>query len=113
MFTIYKFQSFWEAWFDTVVEFMIENSRLSNNQLRFKQNDSYVNQLMSMNQSSFGVIDAISEVQCVLLDFSKEFGMVWNDSVLNKPKNGWINGNLSDLIWSFFHNRCEDFYYRT
>ena len=36
MFTIYKFQSFGEAWFDTVVEFMIENSRLSNNQLRFK-----------------------------------------------------------------------------
>ena len=67
---------------------MIESSVLINAQLRF----------MSMNHTIFSAIEAISEVQCVFLDFTKGFGIVCNNSILNKLKNDGIKGNLLDLI---------------
>lgn len=103
MFTIYKFQSFGEAWFDTVVEFMIESSCLSNTQLRF----------MSVNHSIFSTIEAISEVQWVFLDFTKEFGIVCNNSVLNKLKNDGIKGaKVSALVVSINLLKIKDLAYQ-
>ena len=67
---------------------MIESSLLSNTELRF----------MSMNHTIFSAIEAISEVQCVFLDFTKGFDIVCNNSILNKLKNDGIKGNLLDLI---------------
>ena len=103
MFTIYKLQSFWEARFDTVVEFMIESSCLSNTQLRF----------MSVNHSIFSTIEAISEVQWVFLDFTKEFGIVCNNSVLNKLKNDGIKGaKVSALVVSINLLKIKDLAYQ-
>ena len=103
MFTIYKLQSFWEARFDTVVEFMIESNCLSNTQLRF----------MSVNHSIFSTIEAISEVQWVFLDFTKEFGIVCNNSVLNKLKNDGIKGaKVSALVVSINLLKIKDLAYQ-
>ena len=103
MFTIYKLQSFWEARFDTVVEFMIESSCLSNTQLRF----------MSVNHSISSTIEAISEVQWVFLDFTKEFGIVCNNSVLNKLKNDGIKGaKVSALVVSINLLKIKDLAYQ-
>ena len=68
---------------------------------------------MSVNHSIFSTIEAISEVQWVFLDFTKEFGIVCNNSVLNKLKNDGIKGaKVSALVVSINLLKIKDLAYQ-
>ena len=90
-----------------IFEFMIENNLLSSTQPGCKPNNSCVNQLISIIHSVFTAFDANLQVYGISLDLSKAFDRVWHKCLLYQLKNNRINGNLSDLIESFLHNRRQ------
>ena len=99
--------------FDAIFEFMIENNILNSTQSGFKPNDSFVNQLILINNSIFSAFDTnpSSEVCGVFLELvTLQTHHV--DSTLKRRGNGklmtsGINGNLFDLSESFLQKRNQ------
>ena len=88
---------------------MIQNNLSNSCQSGFRQNDSCVDQLISVTLNIYGLFDANSflEVRGIFLDLSKALDKIWHENRLNKIKNNGTNRKSLQLIESFLHNRRQ------
>ena len=95
--------------FDTIFNYIDQNSFFNPNQSGFRPGDSCIHQLISITHDihkSFDV-NPSQEVRGLFLDISKAFDRVWHEGLLYKVKNFGIEGKLFELIESFLSNRSQ------
>ena len=93
--------------FNKMFGFFIENDLISQHQSGFKPGDSCINQLLSITHEIYQSFDEGFDVRSVFLDISKAFDKVWHDSLIFKPKQNGISGNLLNLLSNFLRNRKQ------
>ena len=95
--------------FNSIFEFLEDNSLLNPNQSGFRSSDSCVFQLSSITHEIYTSFDCNPslEVRGVFLDISKAFDKVWHKGLIYKLQSVGISGNLLNLITSFLDNRFQ------
>ena len=63
--------------------FFIESDLVSSNQSGFKQEDSCINQILSITHDVYQSLNQGYEVHGVFLDFSKAFDKVWHEGLIH------------------------------
>ena len=63
--------------------FFIESDLVSSNQSGFKQEDSCINQILSITHDVYQSLNQGYKVRGVFLDFSKAFDKVWNEGLIH------------------------------
>ena len=86
--------------FNSIFDFLDNNSLLSANQSSFKPSDLCEIQLSIHCYLTF-------EVKSVFLDIAKAFDRVWHEGLIHKIKSVSIPGPLLKLIESFMSNRYQ------
>ena len=89
--------------FNSIFDFLDNNSLLSANQSGFRPSDSCESQLLSICHEIYASFDCYPtlEVRGVFLDISKAFDRVWHDGLIYKIKSTGISVPLLKLIESF------------
>ena len=64
--------------------FFSKNNLLSPNQSGFSQEDSFINQFLSINHEILSAFDMGLEVREIYFDISKAFDYVWDDGLIFK-----------------------------
>ena len=97
--------------FDSIFNFMIQNNVLNSCQSGFKQNNSCINQHISITHNVYHTfnVNPSLEVRGVFLDLSKAFDKVWHRGLLYKLKNNGLKGNYLQMIELFFQYRRQKF----
>ena len=95
--------------FNSIFDFLDNNSLLSANQSGFRPSDSCESQLLSICHEIYTSFDCYPtlEVRGVILDISKAFDRVWHDGLIYKIKSVGISGPLLKLIENFLSNRYQ------
>ena len=95
--------------FNSIFDFLDNNSLLSANQSGFRPSDSCESQLLSICHEIYASFDCYPtlEVRGVFLDISKAFDRVWHEGLIYKIKSIGISGPLLKLIESFLSNRYQ------
>ena len=95
--------------FNSIFDFLDNNSLLSANQSGFRPSDSCESQLLSICHEIYASFDCYPtlEVRGVFLDISKAFDRVWHEWLIHKIKSVGISGPLLKLIESFLNNRYQ------
>ena len=81
--------------------FFITNHLISTNQSGFKPGDSCINQLLSVANEIYSLLDEGYDVRGVFLDISKAFDKVWHAGLIFKLEQNGISGKLLRLIKDF------------
>ena len=83
--------------------------KILQNQSRFCQSDSCINQLLAMKHKIFEAFDCNPslEVKTVFLDISKAFDKVWHEGLLYKLKSMCISGELYNLLENYLSGRFQ------
>ena len=76
--------------FNKIYKILIDNDKISVNQLGFISGDSCVNHFLFATNNIYKSFDDIIEIRGVSLDISKAFDKVWLESLLRNLKQ---NGN--------------------
>ena len=87
--------------------FFITNHLISTNQSGFKPGDSCINQLLSVANEIYSLLDEGYDVRGVFLDISKAFDKVWHAGLIFKLEQNGISGKLLRLIKIFLSNRKQ------
>ena len=105
----FLFKIFERLIFNSVFKYIDENELLNPNQLDFRQFDSCVNQLQSINHECFSNFDCDppKDIRAVFLDISKAFDKIWLPGLIFKIKSFGISGDLLELIKNFLSNRFQ------
>ena len=105
----FLFKIFGRLIFNSVFKYIDENELLNPNQLDFRQFDSCVNQLQSINHECFSNFDCDppKDIRAVFLDISKAFDKIWLPGLIFKIKSFGISGDLLELIKNFLSNRFQ------
>ena len=95
--------------FNSIFDFLDNNSLLSANQSGFRPSDSCESQLLSISHEIYASFDCCLtlEVRGVFLDMSKAFDRVWHEGLIYKINSVGISGPLLKLIESFLNNRYQ------
>ena len=95
--------------FNALYAFFGDHILLNPCQSGFKENDSCINQLVSINHEIYSAFDCNPslEVRGVFLDLSKAFDKVWHDGLIYKLKSLGISGSLLKLIQNYLDNRFQ------
>ena len=95
--------------FNSIFDFLENNSLLSANQSSFRPSDSRESQLLSIYHEIYASFDccATLEVRCVFLDISKAFDRVWHEGLIYKIKSIGTSGPLLKSIESFLSKRYQ------
>ena len=93
--------------YNTIFTYFTENNLISENQSRFKPDDSCINQLLAITHEIFSSLDDNYEVIKVFLDISKPFDKVWHEGIIYKLKRNGISGNLLSFLSDFLRNRKQ------
>ena len=95
--------------FNSIFDFLDNNSLLSANQSGFRISDSCESHLLSICYETYPSFDCYPtlEVRGVFLDVSKVFARVWHEGLIYKIKSIGISGPLLKLIESFLSNRYQ------
>ena len=95
--------------FNALYAFFGDHILLNPCQSGFKENDSCINQLVSINHEIYSAFDCNPslEVRGVFLDLSKAFDEVWHDALIYKLKSLRISGSLLKLIQNYLDNRFQ------
>ena len=93
--------------FNSVYKYLEEQKLLSADQSGFRENDSCVNQLLSIVFNIYSAFDAYPTLESrgVFLDMSKAFDKVWHEGLIFKLKSMGISEALLELIKSFLVHR--------
>ena len=93
--------------FNSVYKYLEEQKLLSADQSGFRENDSCVNQLLSIVLNIYSAFDAYPTLESrgVFLDISKAFDKVWHEGLIFKLKSMGISEALLELIKSFLVHR--------
>ena len=93
--------------FNSVYKYLEEQKLLSADQSGFRENDSCVNQLLSIVLNIYSAFDAYPTLESrgVFLDMSKAFDKVWHEGLVFKLKSMCISEALLELIKSFLVSR--------
>ena len=93
--------------FNSVYKYLEEQKLLSADQSGFRENDSCVNQLLSIVLNIYSAFDAYPTLESrgVFLDMSKAFDKVWHEGLIFKLKLMGISEALLELIKSFLVHR--------
>ena len=93
--------------FNSVYKYLEEQKLLSADQSGFRENDSCVNQLLSIVLNIYSAFDAYPTLESrgVFLDMSKAFDKVWHEGLIFKMKSMGISEALLELIKSFLVHR--------
>ena len=93
--------------FNSVYKYLEEQKLLSADQSGFRENDSCVNQLLSIVLNIYSAFDAYPTLESrgVFLDMSKAFDKVWHEGLIFKLKSMGISEALLELIKSFLVHR--------
>ena len=89
--------------------FYIENNLISLNQSGFKQEDSCINQLLSITHDIYQSLDQGYEVCEAFLDISKAFDEVQHKSLLHELERNGISGALLKILTDFIKSRKQSF----
>ena len=84
---------------------VVKNGLISQNQSRFKPEDSCINQLLSITHEIYKSFDDEFDVRSVFLDISKAFDKVWHEGIIFKLKQNGISGELFSLLCDFFKDQ--------
>ena len=90
-----------------LLNFVIQNYRISSAQSDFKPIDSCINQLLSIINETNHSTDEGYEVRGVLLDISKAFKKVWQEGLVFKLNQNGISGSLLKILENFLRNRKQ------
>ena len=95
--------------FNSIFDFLDNNSLLSANKSGFRPSDSCESQLLSIYHEIYASFDCYPtlEVRGVFLDISKAFDRVWLEGLIYKIKSIGISGPLLKLIESFLSIRYQ------
>ena len=93
--------------YNEMYSFFIENDLISSNQSGFKQEDSCINQLLSITHDIYQSLDQGYEVRGVFLDISKAFDKVWHKGLIHKLKQNGICGPLLKILIDFLKSRKQ------
>ena len=95
--------------FNSIFDFLDNNSLLSANQSGFRSSDSCESQLLSICHEIYASFDSCPTLQVrgVFLDISKAFDRVWQEGLIYKIKSMVISGPLLKLTESFLSNRNQ------
>ena len=93
--------------FNSVYKYLEDQKLLSADQSGFRENDSCVNQLLSIVLNIYSAFDAYPTLESrgVFLDMSKAFDKVWHEGLIFKLKSMGISEALLELIKSFLVHR--------
>ena len=93
--------------FNSVFDFLDNNSLLSANQSAFRPSESWESQLLSICHEIYTSFDCYStlEVRSVFLDISKAFDRIWHEGLTYKTKS--ISDPLLKLTERFLSNRYQ------
>ena len=93
--------------FNSVYKYLEEQKLLSADQSGIRENDSCVNQLLSIVLNIYSAFDAYPTLESrgVFLDMSKAFDKVWHEGLIFKLKSMGISEALLELIKSFLVHR--------
>ena len=69
--------------YNEMYSFFIESDLVSSNQSGFKQEDSCINQILSITHDVYQSLNQGYKVRGVFLDFSKAFDKVWNEGLIH------------------------------
>ena len=89
--------------------FFIENNSLSSNQSGFKQEDSCINQLLSITHI-YQSLDQGYEVCATFLGISKAFDKVWHRGFIQKLEQNGIGGPLLKILTDFLKSRKQELF---
>ena len=92
---------------DQIMQFLDDNTLLSEHQHGFRSGRSCVTQLIEVLDTWTSMIDEEGGVDVAYLDFSKAFDSVPHQRLLKKLKAHGINGNMLKWIESFLSNRKQ------
>ena len=81
--------------------FFMENDLISSNQSGFKQDDSCVNQPLSITHDIYQSLDQGYEVRGVFLDISKVFDKAWHKGLIHELEQNEIGGPLLKILTDF------------
>ena len=87
--------------------FFLKNNLLSPNQSIFRPEDSYINQLLSINHEILSAFDIRLEVREIFLDISKAFDKVWHDGLIFKLRQNGICGETINILEDFLSDRKQ------
>ena len=78
---------------NNIFEYLTTNKLVSDNQSRFKPDNSCVNQLLSITHEIYYSLDNGLEVRGFFFYISKTFDKVWHDGLILKL-NQYVTGNI-------------------
>ena len=95
--------------FNELYSFFEDHKLLDPCQSGFKENDSCINQLVSITHENYSAFDCNPslEVRGVFLDLSKAFDKVWHDGLIYNLKSLGISQSLLKLIQNYLDNRFQ------
>ena len=93
--------------YSSIINHLDSNDILCNFQHGFRQRRSCESQLLNTLRDFFNCLDKSSQVDAVLLDFSKAFDKVDHSTLLLKMHNYGIRGCLLDWASSFLRGRTQ------
>ena len=95
--------------FNSIFDFLDNNSSLSANQSGFRPSSSCESQLLSICHEIYPSFDCYPtpEVRSVFLDISQASDRIWHEQLIYKIKSIGIFGPLLKLIESFLSNRYQ------
>ena len=85
-------------------DFLSDNNLLSPNQSGFRSDDSWINQLLSINHEILNTFDKRLEVRGIFLDILKAFDKVWHDCLIFKLCQNGINADIINILRDFLRN---------
>ena len=83
------------------------NDLISSNQSLFKQENSCINQLLSITHDIYQSLNQGYEVRGVFLDISKTFDKVWHKGLIHKLEQNGIGGPLLKILADFVKSRKQ------
>ena len=91
--------------FNKFYEYLIGKGLLTTRNSGFKQNDSTVNQVISILHKIYNGLENHNEARMVFLDVSKAFDRVWHEGLLFKLHQLGFNISLVGWVRSYLSNR--------
>ena len=93
--------------YSKLYHYLCWNNLLNSKNSGFRKGDSTVNQLVSVSDKLYGVLDNRCEARMVFLDAAKAFDKVWHRGLIFKLEQLGVTGSLISWLHSYLHKRKQ------
>ena len=87
----------------SLYEYCVSHELLNRENLRYKRNDSTVNQLRAITHNIYKSLDSYIDACGIFLDVSKAFDKVWHDELIDKLRQLGITGTFICTVGTYIN----------